>query len=86
MNSVTDNQSGGYGRNIDNSTGGNPHGPIGTITPETNSSSNCNTFDYIISNLYLTYRGFSWDGAVKSERENLGGNNMFENAEHENYF
>ena len=30
--------------------------------------------------------GFSWHGVEKSESENLGGNNIFENAERKNNF
>ena len=38
-----------YGRNIDNPTGMNPQGPIGTTIPESNRANNCNIFDLVIS-------------------------------------
>ena len=34
----------------------------------------------------LAYRSLSWNGAEKSESENLGGNHIFENAERKNIF
>ena len=43
-------------------------------------------FDSIIWMLDIVYRGILWNGAAKSESENIGGNKNFENAEHENIF
>ena len=41
LDSGTDIRSRGSGQKIDNHTGVNPQGPIGTIIPYTNSASNC---------------------------------------------
>ena len=71
---------------MDNLTGVNPQGPTGTIIPETNSACNCNIFNSISSKSDISYRGSSWHGTAKNERENLGGNIIFENYERENKF
>ena len=86
MDSVTNFRSGGYGRNIDNRTGANPQGSIGTITPETNSERNCDIFNSVSSTLDLAYRKYLGHGTAKSKNENRGGNNIFENAERKNNF
>ena len=50
LDSGTDVQIRGYGHNIDNRTGMNPQGPIGTIIPGTNSESKWNIFDSFSKN------------------------------------
>ena len=74
------------GRNIDNRTGVNPQGHIGTTISEFNSTSNWKKFDSVSMISDIAYRSLSWNGAEKSEIENLGGNHIFENAERKNIF
>ena len=47
---------------------------------------NFKIFNSVIRMLDISYRSFSWNGAAKRKSENLGGNNIFENAERENNF
>ena len=54
----------------------NPQVPIGTITSETNSASNCNKFDSIKGTLDIAYRSVLLHGAEKNKIENLGGNHI----------
>ena len=64
----------------------NPQGPIRTIIPLTKSSNNCNIFNSVSRTFNIAYRILSWHGAERSENENLGGNNIFENAERKSNF
>ena len=64
----------------------NPDGSIGTIIPYPNSVVNCVIFNTVSTNLDIFYKGLLWHSAAKSESENLGGNNTFENAERKNNF
>ena len=74
-------------RNIDKRTWMNPQGPtVTTKIPESNSASNRNIFHLVNQIPDLTDRVLRWHGIEKSESENLGGNKIFENAEHENNF
>ena len=74
------------GRSIDNHTGMNPQRPIVTMVPESNSARNFYIFNSIKGALDISFRGLPWHIAAKSESENIGGNNIFENAERENNF
>ena len=75
-----------YRRNIDNCTEMNPQVPIMTTIQKSNISSNYDIFYFVSRTSDITYGGFLWHGAVKSESENIGGNKIFETAERKNNF
>ena len=75
-----------FGRKADEKIGMIPPRTIGSPLPTITRTrqGSFKIFYYIIGKSDIAFRGLPWNVAEKSEIENLGGTNIFENAEREN--
>ena len=77
-----------FGRNSNDGISVNPPRTIISMRPQITITRQgiFFIFNSVKRTLDITYRSAPWHGAAKSEGENLGGNNIFKNAERENDF